>query len=170
MTENEKKIKYSQEYWDVKNSGTRLFHKLSPREDGTFKPFEPTQSDFNALKSILGYINRVENKTILNNSLFAKLYIMHLTQEIRRNETTVFNQTMFKSLSSKLALPLEMYYKIFYDDLCNNQFNRLTKSDFTDKDGNEVVMNYERFKETFPIEYVTDKLIKAMNLTLHRRS
>lgn len=164
------KIKKSKQYWDVKNSGKRLFYKLRANEKGEFRAFKPTESDFNSLKSLLGYIDRVESKTIFKNELYAKLYLMHLTQEIRRNETTSFNDEIFSSLSQKLSLPLDLYYRIFYDDLCSNQFNRLTHAKFSDKEGNEIIMDAKRFKETFTFELVRDKLNEIMNKTLHRRS
>jgi len=168
--ENEDKIKYSKEYWNVKNAGKRLLYKLSPMKNGKYRTFEVTESDFNALKSLLGYINRVENKSIYNNTLFAKLYIMDLVGRIRESETTIFNDMLFTELSHQLSKPLELYYKAFYEDLCSNQLNRLAKGTFTDKEGKEVIMDYKRFKETFTLEYVTDKLNEMMNLTLHRRS
>jgi len=167
---NEEKIKYSKEYWDVKKSGKRLLWRLSPNKNGEYMPFNVTKEDFNALKSLLGYINRVENKSIYNNQLFAKLYIMELVGRIRENQTTVFNDFVFTELSHQLSKPLDLFYKAFYQDLCNNQLNKLTKSNFTDKEGKEVLMDYKRFKETFPLEYVTSKLDEMMNLTLHRRS
>lgn len=167
---NEKKIKQNKEYWDVKNSGKKLLWRLSPNKKGEYIAFKPTENDFNALKSLLGYINRVESKTIYNNQLFAKLYIMHLTQEIRKNETTIFNDFIFNELSNKLSLTLDLYYKAFYEDLCSNQLNRLTRGTFTDKEGNEILMDFKRFKDTFSLDYVTSKLDEMMNLTLHRRS
>ena len=167
---NEDKIKYSKEYWDVKNSGKLLLWWLSPDKEGNFKNFKVTEKHFNALKSILGYINRVENKSIYNNQLFAKLYIMEMVGRIRENETTVFNENIFSDLSYQLSKPLELYYKAFYQDLCSNQLNRLTKVEFLDKEGKEIIMDYKRFKETFTLEIITSKLDEMINQTLHRRS
>ena len=168
--ENDDKIKYSKEYWDVKNSGKRLLYKLSPMKNGKYRAFEVEEKDFNALKSLLGYINRVESKTILNNQVMAKLYIMELVGQIRENETTIFNDLLFKELSNQLGKPLDLFYKAFYEDLCSNQLNRLSKGVFTDKEGKEVVMDYKRFKETFSLQYVTNKIDEMINLTLHKRS
>ena len=145
-------------------------YKLSPLKNGNYKTFEVEEKDFNALKSLLGYINRVESKTIYNNQLFAKLYIMELVGQIRENETTIFNDLLFTQISNQLSKPLELFYLAFYQDLCSNQLNRLTKGSFTDKEGNDIIMDYNRFKETFSLEYVTNKLNEMMNSTLHRRS
>jgi hypothetical protein len=168
--ENDDKIKYSKEYWDVKNSGKRLLYKLSPMKNGKYRTLEVEEKDFNALKSLLGYINRVESKTILNNQVMAKLYIMELVGQIRENETTIFNDFLFKELSNQLGKPLNLFYKAFYEDLCSNQLNRLAKENFTDKEGKEIVMDYKRFKETFSLQYVTNKIDEMINLTLHKRS
>ena len=167
---NDDKIKYSKEYWDVKNSGKRLLYKLSPMKNGKYRTIEVEEKDFNALKSLLGYINRVENKTIYNNQLFSKLYIMDLVGQIREKETTIFNRSIFERISNQLSKPLDLFYKAFYEDLCSNQLNRLTKEDITDKEGNEIILDYKRFKETFSLEYVTSKIDEMMNLTLHKRS
>ena len=167
---NEEKINYSKEYWDVKNSGKRLFYKLSPMKNGKYKTIEVEEKDFNALKSLLGYINRVENKTIYNSEIAVKLYIMELVGQIREKETTIFNQSVFERISNQLSKPLDVFYKAFYNDLCDNQLNKLTKGTFTDKEGNDIIMDYKRFKETFSEKYVADKINEMFNLTLHKRS
>lgn len=167
---NEDKINYSKQFWNVKNSGKRLLYKLSPMKNGKYRTFEPTIEDLNALKSLLGYINRVENKTIYNNQLFAKLYIMELVGQIRENETTVFNDFIFTQISNQLSKPLDLYYKAFYQDLCSNQLNKLTKDSFKDKEGDDIIMDYKRFKDTFSLEYVASKLDEMINITLHKRS
>lgn len=167
---NEEKIKYSRQFWDVKNSGKRLLYKLSPMPNGKYRTFEPNEDDFNALKSLLGYVNRQNSENIKNNQLFAKLYIMELVHEIRRNETTVFNDRIFHQISNKLAMPLGLFYKTFYEDLCSNQLNRLTKGTFTDKEGNDIVMDYKRFKETFSLQHVVDNIDEQINKALHRYS
>lgn len=167
---NNDKINYSKEYWDVKNSGKRLLYKLAPMKNGKYRTIEAEEKDFNALKSLLGYINRVENKTIYNSEIAVKLYIMELVGQIREKETTIFNRTVFERISNQLSKPLDLFFKAFYDDLCNNQLNKLTKGQTTDKEGNEIIMDYKRFKETFPEQYVKDKVIEMFNLTLHKRS
>lgn len=167
---NEDKINYSKQYWDVKNSGKRLLYKLSPMKNGKYRTIDVDEKDFNALKSLLGYINRVESKTIYNNQLLAKLYIMELVGQIREKETTVFNRSVFERISNQLSKPLDLFYKAFYEDLSSNQLNKLTKGTFTDEEGKEIIVDYKRFKETFSLEYVTKKIDEMINITLHRRS
>ena len=95
---------------------------------------------------------------------------MDLVGQIREKETTIFNRSIFERISNQLSKPLDLFYKAFYEDLCSNQLNRLTKEDITDKEGNEIILDYKRFKETFSLEYVTGKIDEMMNLTLHKRS
>ena len=168
--ENEQKIKYSKEYWDVKNAGKRLLYKLSPMKNGKYRTIEVDESDFNALKSLLGYINRVESKSIYNNELYAKLYIMDLVGRIRESKTTVFNDFVFKELSNQLSKPLELFFTAFYSDLCSNQLGRLNEDTFKDRLGDNIILDYEQFKEEFTYEYVKGKLIEKMNETLHHQS
>lgn len=170
MTQNETKIKHSKEYWDVKNSGKRLFYKMKPRQNGEYVDFKLCEDDFNALKSLLGYINRVEKKTILNNQLFAKLYIRELVFKVRSSNTTIFNQYVFNEISNLLSIPLETYYEQLYEDLAGNQLNGMTQENISNVEMQEYVLDYKRFKDTFSLEYVTGKIDEMINSTLHRRS
>lgn len=162
---NQKKIEDNSKFWDVKRAGERLLWRF-----GLDKPFLPNEDDKLALKSVLAWINRQSSGVIENNPLFAKLFLLQLIGDIRQNETTVFNDFVFQQLSNQLSKPLELFYKAFYEDLASNQLNRLTKENFKDADGKAVVMDYKRFKETFPLEYVVSKLNEQMIATLHRRS
>ena len=166
---NKEKINQNNEFWDVKKSGQRLLWRMSPDSNGECKSFKPNESDFNALKSILGAINRSQGETLSNNQLFAKLYIMQLVGDIREKQTTVFNEVLFERLSNQLSKPLDLFYKAFYEDLCSNQLNRITETT-TDKEGQEVIVDYNRFKESFPLEFVTGKLDEHINANLNRRS
>ena len=166
---NKEKINQNNEFWDVKKSGQRLLWRMSPDSNGECKSFKPNESDFNALKSILGAINRSQGETVSNNQLFAKLYIMQLVGDIREKQTTVFNEVLFERLSNQLSKPLDLFYKAFYEDLCSNQLNRITETT-TDKEGQEVIVDYNRFKESFPLEFVTGKLDEHINANLNRRS
>lgn len=170
MTENENKLNQNRQFWDIKKSGERLLWRISPNENGEYKPFKPNESDFNALKSILGTINRFEGKVLYNNKLFAKLYLMQLVGDIRENNTSIFNEMIFTNLSSQLAKPLDLFYLAFYEDLCANQLYKLSEKNVEDIDMREFILDQKRFKETFSIEYVTSKLNEMMNKTLHRRS
>ena len=166
---NQDKINKSHDYWNVKKAGNHLLFKLSPY-NGKFKTINVTEDDFNALKSVLGYVNRVESGLVNNNQLFAKLFLMELVGQIRENGTTVFNQMVFQNVSNQLAKPLDLFYKAFYEDLCSNQLLRLSEDAFKDEKGMEVVLDYKRFKETYSLQFVTEKLDEMMNHLLHKRS
>jgi hypothetical protein len=95
---------------------------------------------------------------------------MELVGQIRENKTTVFNDFIFERISNQLSMPLDLFYKAFYDDLCANQLTRLTEDNFKTKDGDNAIVDFVRFKESFPLEYVTKKIDERFNKTLHRRS
>lgn len=124
---NQTKIQENKEYWDVKRSGEKLLWRLSPDDDGKFKSFTPNLKDYNALKSVLGWINRQTSKNVDNNVLFAKLYIYHLTMNIRHYGTTVLNEFPTNDLLRLLDTPLNLFYKSFHQDLHGNQLNKLVE-------------------------------------------
>lgn len=162
---NQQKIDDNHKFWDVKKAGERLLWRFNAD-----KSFMPNDNDKLALKSVLAWINRQSSGIIENNELFAKLYIMHLIGDIRANKTTVFNDFIFRELSNQLSKPLILFYKAFYEDLAANQLTRLTPENVKTKEGDNVILDYKRFKETFPLEYVIQKLDEMMITTLHRRS
>lgn len=170
MLNNEDKIKQTQDYWNVRKSGKRLLWRMEQNEKGQYKTFKVTEEDANALKSVLGHINRIDNKTVLNNQLMAKLYIMELVGQIRENKTTIFNASIFKSISNQLNKPLELFYKAFYEDLCANQLDNILEKNIESEEAQDFVLDYNRFKQTFSLDYVTGKIDEMINRTLHRRS
>ena len=168
--DNKQKIAGEHQFWDIKKSGERLLWRFAQDEKGNFKNFTPNHNDFIALKSVLAWINRQSSGIVARSPVTAKLYLMYLIGEIRYHETTVFNEFIFHDLSRKLAMPLNLYYRTFYDDLCSNQLNRLTKENFSDKEGNAVIVDYLKFKEDFPLEDIVEGLNERMISILHRRS
>ena len=159
---NLKKLADNKTFWNVQKAGEKLLWRLSPQKNGEYKAFKPNDSDFNALKSILGMINRIEKNNVANNRLFAKLYINFLTQEIRYHETTVFNEDIFTIVNSKLNYSLDSYYAAFVNDLQGNQWNRILK-DKTVEEQLETVKMYEQFKQTFSYGFCVPKLNEAIN-------
>ncbi len=65
--------------------------------------FKPNKNDADALNIVFDWITRQKEINVLNNDLFAKLYIYHLNQNIRHFKTTVFNNTPQKDLSRILS-------------------------------------------------------------------
>uniref|UniRef100_UPI003F6CBE99 hypothetical protein n=1 Tax=Polaribacter sp. TaxID=1920175 RepID=UPI003F6CBE99 len=119
--DNEKKIKDNKDFWDVDKSVKRLIWRLAPKENGQYFKFEPNENDFNALKSLLGSLDRDKKINVANNVLFAKLYIYHLTMNIRYFNTTVLENYPAQDLNRMLSKPLSMFYKSFHKDLQDNQ-------------------------------------------------
>lgn len=163
--DNQQQIEENNKLWDVKRAGERLLWRFS-----LDKPFKPNADDKLALKSVLAWINKQSSGVLERHNCFAKLYLLQLVGLIRENKTTVFNDVVFSELSHQLSKPLDLFYKAFYEDLASNQLNRLTKDNITTKEGEAVIMDYKRFKETFPLETVVSKLNEQMIATLHRRS
>jgi hypothetical protein len=162
---NIKKLADNKEFWNVKKAGEKLLWRLAPDKTGQHKAFKPNENDFNALKSILGMINRIEENNIANNVLFAKLYLNFLTQEIRYHETTVFNEDIFSIVNAKLNFSLESYYAAFINDLHGNQFNKIL-IDEGEKDQLKTVKMAQEFKEKHTPDFCIPRLNKAMNNAL----
>lgn len=167
---NQQKIDDNNNFWDIKKAGNRLLWRFSEDKNGKMQSFSPNEEDVMALKSVLYWVNRQSSGLLDKHNLYAKLFILQLVGDIREKKTTVFNDFLFERLSCQLAKPLELYYTTFYEDLVSNQLNRLTTGVFTQKDGEAVVMDCKRFKETFPLELIKEKLNERMLATLHRRS
>ena len=156
------------QFWDVKRSGEHLLWLLGPSKEGSFKKVQVTAKDFNALKSVLGFINRQSSGNVKNNQLFAKLYIHFLTQGIRYHQTTVFDAEMQKELHKLLNYPLPLFYKAFVKDLHDNQLNRLLQ--VKDDQLKEVVIDAQRFKETYNEDFVSAQLDEWVNEAINRFS
>jgi hypothetical protein len=167
--DNEKKIKDNKDFWDVDKSVKRLIWRLSPKENGQYYKFEPNQNDFNALKSLLGSLDRDKKINVANNVLFAKLYIYDLTMRIRYFGTTVLDNYPVQDLNRMLSKPLSMFYKSFHKDLQDNQLNKLLDTE-NEKEQKEILKEYERLKKTFTLEFVSSKLDDMINKALKRFS
>lgn len=166
--DNNKKIQENKEFWNEQKAVKRLIWRLAPKENGTYSRFEPNETDFNALKSLLGSLDRDKKINVSNNVLFAKLYIYNLTMNIRHFETTVLEDYPAKDLSLLLSKPLDLFYQSFYKDLQDNQLNKLLK--VPESEQKEVLKEYQRLKETFTLDIVTSKLDSMINQCLKKYS
>ena len=144
----------------------KAVNKLSWRF-GSDKPFKPNQDDIEALNTIFGWINRQKKETLNNNVLFAKLYIYHLTMNIRHYGTTIIDDLAQKDLSKILNTDLSLFYDSFYRDLQDNQLNKLLEAK-TDIAKEEVLKNYKNYKETFTQDFVNNKLGNMITEALNR--
>lgn len=149
--------------WDIKSAGERLLWRFK-----SGKSFVPNELDVDALTCVLSFINRQTSENIANNQLFAKLYIYHLTMNIRYYETTVLNEFPVGDLHRLLSKPLTSFYKAFYVDLHNNQLNKLVKVDEEERQG--VLDDFKNLQQTFTEDFIIQKLDEQMSNALNRYS
>lgn len=163
--ENVKRIQAkAKKKFDVKSAGERLLWRLQPGA----KSFTPNDKDYNALVTVLEWINRQENVNVKGHVLYAKLYIYFLTQGIRHHKTTVFNPEVAKELHRILSTPFPLFYKAFITDLYNNQLNRINAEGIEVFD--ETMKDLEQFKQTFTEDYIKGKLNEMISESLNRFS
>ncbi|MDG2194260.1 MAG: hypothetical protein P8K77_05305 [Polaribacter sp.] len=162
-------IKYKKEYWNVKKSGIRLLWRFQKDESGRFKNFTPTEADEISLKSVLAWVNRQSDNNVNNNHLFVKLFVYHLTTEIRESETSIFDSFLQAKVSLLLNKPLALFYEAFKQDLYINQFQRLIKEKGI-VDDKDAVIDYTRFTEVYSPEFVMSKLNEMASEAINRFS
>lgn len=152
--------------YDLKKAVQRFQWRFRVK-DGKYLPFNPTELDVEALNTLIGWINRQKKESLNNNVLFAKLFIYYKTQFIRNNETTVLDGFSTKELCRLLDTPLELFYEAFYNDLHDNQLNRLLKTDNKEEEL-QIIEDYKNYKKTFTKKYVCDKLAYEITEALNR--
>ena len=111
--------------------------------------FKPNKNDVDALNFLFGWISSQKKINLLNQSLFAKLYIYELNETLIKYDSTVFDPIIQKSLSRILDLPLETFYESFHKSLHHNQLKKLDL---------QKGVTLDDVKEKFNLEIVTDKL------------
>ena len=111
--------------------------------------FKPNQTDVDALNTIFGWISSQKEISLLNQGLFAKLYILKLNETLLKYDSTIFEPLIQKEVSRVLDLPIETFYQSFHKSLHHNQLKELNL-----KDGFTV----EDIKEKYTLEVVTDQL------------
>jgi hypothetical protein len=166
---NAKKIQDNKDFWNVKKAGQRLQWRIQPNDKGEYKTFKVNEDDSKALNSLLGMINRIQNLDTSNQVLFEKLYIRFLTQEIRDHGTTIFDNNLLTEISSILAYPLEAFYTAFYNDLHDNQLNRLLTNK-TDQDDIDTIKLHQEFEEKYTFDFVVNKIRTNKNELLIKHS
>ena len=114
--------------------------------------FKPNQNDVDALNTIFEWITSQKEINLLNQQLFAKLYIERLVREIRENKSTVFNVDIQKEVSRVLSMPIELFYEAFHSDLHNNQVRKVLKDKLKED------ITFEDMENKYTLEIVTDKL------------
>jgi len=152
---------------DIKKAAERLIWRLKPDKEGNFKSFTPNQNDVDSLNCILNWINNQKKETLNNNTLFAKLYIYVLTQEINYHDTTVLDPIPQKKVSALLNHPLDKFYKSFVNDLYQNQLKRLLVLSESDEQ-KKVIEEYQKQKNLYPEGLIESQLNHMITEALNR--
>ncbi len=162
MSENENIKNY-----DLRKSIERLLWRFSKDENEKTKSFYPNTNDLKALQNITTWIGRQKSETITNNQLFAKLYLYHFTDLMRKYDAIAFDVIIEKELSSLLDRPLESFFKAFYNDLITRQFEtnnirRLEKG--------LMPIDEDEFKANYPYEVAKTQMLNVITEALNRLS
>ena len=119
--------------------------------------FKPNQNDIEALNSVLEWIGSQKKINVLNQDLFAKLYIYELIRFLRQYDTTIFNDIVQKELSQVLDKPLSHFYDTFYEDLVHNQLSKIElKKGLSDED---FKINFTKEKVKAKLEHMVSEAV-----------
>ena len=117
------------------------------------KGHKPNETDKVALNSIIQYINKFESETIQDNSLFAKLYTLVLSEFLSYYGNVDFaNQILNKELSR----PINYHIQILENRLKTFELDNFFKSKgivdpfIIGKPISESIERYEKNKKLFP--------------------
>src|SRR5690606_17812111 len=78
---------------------------------------KPGRNDVKAINTIIDFVDKKHKKQIMDNELFAKLYIYAYATFLDRYKATVFDEVPVKELSKFLAQPLDRIILRFTDKL-----------------------------------------------------
>mgnify|MGYP003632975494 FL=1 len=118
-------------------------------------------TDIEAINFVFGWIENQKNINVLNQTLFAKLYILKLNEELIKFDATIFDPLIEKNISRILDLPMHTFYESFHSNLHHNHLKKLDlKKGVSDED----------VKERFTLEIVTDKLNHKITEAINRFS
>ena len=125
--------------------------------------FKPSEKDVEALNCIIEWMNRQSKESVLNNSLFAKLYIYNLNQTIRHYGATVFDDICQKDLSRLLDTPIEHFYTAFHKELQSNNTIRVVEDSTIARDQiiSELKEKYTLKKVTTELDFMINEALKT---------
>ena len=152
---------------DIKRAAEKLIWRLKPSGSGEYKSFTPNKDDVDSLNCLLQWVNNQKKETFDNNHLFAKLYIYHLTMNIRYFETTILDPVPQEDLSRILDTPIKHFYKAFEEDLYNNQLNRLLKKGGSEEQ-DKIIKDYISQKNLYTSEVIQAQLSHMVTEALNR--
>lgn len=91
----------------IESSVKRLGFRFSQAAKSEYRSFKVYQEDLNALKDVANYIQQKQEETIINQQLFAKLYVFVFGEFIKNYNTTVFSEIPQKELHKILNTSLD---------------------------------------------------------------
>jgi hypothetical protein len=147
----------------IKNSVNWLYKRFKDAKQSKYGSFKVSKSDFNALLDVVRYIDIQREEKVAQNTLFAKLYIYHLNNLIDTYKTDVLEEIPQKELSKMLNIPLEAYFKRFYEKIHNNWNDKMCEKLLKTKE-----FPKEYVAEKYTQEYCTEKLTEMINEALER--
>lgn len=150
---NNDKIQNERDYWNVDKSVKRLIWRLAPNEKGQTFQFKPNESDFKALKSVLGALDREKNKSALEYPYFTKLLIVQLIQNARYYETTFLDKFPTRDIFARLDTPFDVLVQELHSTIHNNLINKMTL-----ENSDEVINQYKQLQESFTYDYFREKI------------
>lgn len=103
----------------IEKSLQRLHWRIS-----SDKSFKPNENDAQALNEIIEWVNSQKEKTLQENRLFAKLYVLYFGQLLGHyKDIQMAQKELHRSLSDKLLNHVE-WFRMFFNQLTSENFNR----------------------------------------------
>jgi len=137
---------------------------------------KPAQTDINAFNKVVEYLQEVQEKTVQENLLFAKLYSYLLEQLVLRYHSVDFAQ---KEVSKILSEPMELRVKLLTMQLQSMEVTQVFADPMLEgKSGDElkeIFRRYPKFESDFLscYDWWTEETVKShlettINLSLQK--
>lgn len=148
---------------DIKKALNWQNKRLLSAKESKYNSFKVNEVDFKAFNSVVEYVSVVNKKRVSKNTLFAKLFVYFLNQQVRYYKTDYFEAVPTKELCRLLDMPLGNYYEAFHKELISSQINNIIDKY---KKGHKPTI--EDFKDRYTLEMVTTHLDLQINQALSR--
>jgi hypothetical protein len=108
---------------------------------------KPNQNDVDALNELIEYKNNEDKRTLVNNELFAKLFIGVFKSDLIKSKGN-YQSSLF-TLKTMLKIDIHTQYDSFYNEINLIEFNKLCEYlDITDpKCLDDIDKNSKKIKE-----------------------
>lgn len=106
-----------------------------------------TESDVEALNTIIDFVQQTHKQQLQSNILFAKLYIMVYAQYLQKYNATVFDEIPQKEFHKLLSKPLEVFIRRFMDRMNESEMYEVFKESNVDLDMHPQLKTKEEHQE-----------------------